>query len=472
MKKIILLGFILLLATQNIFAQISGVKTIPGDYPSITQALMQIQTVGISGPVFLELQNGYSSSGETFPIKIREYAGSAAYPLTISPAIDATDLSIFSTSSHSIIEFIGAYNVTIDGRPGRTGIERELSIRGLSTDNKVISFLDGAVSNTVTYCDVLSSVITSSEFDPDKNVVFFGRSTEPVPVGILLENSNNTLSDCNVVAFTSAYSVIYAKSISSDVINAGNNIINNEIRNFYSSGIQIGMNGGSNWNITGNSIYNLNSNISTGQYGIAFDPGATSVNNTISGNYIGGRASLAQGNPMISKGIFAIYVASASSVIIENNTIKNIRLEDNIGDPLLIGINIQGNTSAQIRSNHIGGSSEEDGIVMYGSNLNENQFVGIGAGGCFPVSIENNRISNITMQSTGPQVFIGIGYKEGANTTITGNQIDQVTATSTGNIVFSAISAFSPGGCPVPPQPAVFDQNLVHNITLSSDNDD
>ncbi|MBC7868360.1 MAG: hypothetical protein H7X88_12565 [Gloeobacteraceae cyanobacterium ES-bin-316] len=68
MRKIIhlsiipfLLNCIFLLPCLEAEAQVSGIKTIPGDYASITEAVQQIRTVGVSGPTYLELQAGYNS---------------------------------------------------------------------------------------------------------------------------------------------------------------------------------------------------------------------------------------------------------------------------------------------------------------------------------------------------------------------------------------------------------------------------
>ena len=134
MRKIIhlsiipfLLNCIFLLPCLEAVAQVSGVKTIPGDYASIAQAVQQIRTVGVSGPTYLELQAGYNSAAETFPIKIREIPGaSTTNSITISPATGVTGISLNSANSGATLELIGAYNIIIDGRPGRTGTARTI----------------------------------------------------------------------------------------------------------------------------------------------------------------------------------------------------------------------------------------------------------------------------------------------------------------------------------------------------------
>ena len=49
--------FILLLSFQKTVAQVSGVKTIPGDYTSINAAIQDIMLSGLTGNIILELQS-------------------------------------------------------------------------------------------------------------------------------------------------------------------------------------------------------------------------------------------------------------------------------------------------------------------------------------------------------------------------------------------------------------------------------
>jgi Secretion system C-terminal sorting domain len=483
MKKIIrrlLVSFLFVCfcswAFQEAAAQVSGVKTIPGDYASITQAVQQLRTVGISGPTFLELQAGYNSAVETFPIKIREIPGtSSVNKITISPAAGATGLSIIADNSEAMIEFIGAYNIIIDGRAGRTGSTRELTIRNNSTAGKVISFYDGAVDNAASYCIVEAAAIPA--IDPT-SLVYFGRSTEPIPDGVLLENTGNTISNCIIMGNNTGATVqfaIYAVRTSS-VQNAGNKIIGNEILNFL-RGIDIGQDGGSNWTINGNSFYNPNQN--NGSTVINFQPGPGSVNNTITGNFIGGQATQAGGGPWVDDShtadITGIIIA-AGSIVVENNVMQNFSLQGSGRPASFIGIDLK-EGAAQIRGNLFGGTNGANGTVLeagYGTS-----FSGIRSLSCFPVLVENNRMSNITMRSPDPlfsSYFKGILFRAGSGTVVTGNQVDQVMASGPGTFDFAAISVFpttypETAECAASPQPTVIDHNLINNITLSSDGD-
>ena len=476
MKNIFLFIAILLLVVQKLHAQVSGVKTIPGDYASITEAVQQIRTVGISGPTFLELQSGYNSAGETFPIKIREMPGSTVHTLTISPAAGATGISISSTSPGAVIELIGAYNIIIDGRPGRTGSARELTIRNNDIIvGKSISFLDGAVNNSVTYCKLESAGNSPQPFE--SGVVFFGRSTEPVPDDILLENVGNTVSNCFVESIYTSGAAFGAAGTFA-VQNAGNKIMGNEIVNFYSS-VNIWPDGGTNWTINGNSIYHLNPDVDPSGNIILFQPGPGSANNTISGNFLGGQAIQAGGGPWKivttdyhGLSIRAIFI-DAGSTIVENNVMQNFTITGGSGSVDFQGIQLRGG-AAQIRGNLIGGSSATNGITIDGDHVKT--FNGILSFVCSPVFIENNRMSNISVTGAAPTYFSGISFRAGSGTIVSGNQIDQVSTTSSAMINFVAINIFPTNSsqtaeCTASPQPPVIDRNLINNITLSSEQD-
>ncbi|MFI5130501.1 MAG: hypothetical protein ACHQFX_10940, partial [Chitinophagales bacterium] len=314
--RLAVLGFLFcfnsLLLPQNLQGQVSGVKTIPGDYNSITDAMSQIRIAGVSGPTFLELQPGYNSAVETYPITIRAIPGiSSTNSLTISPAAGVTGLSIITASSSPVINFIGAYNIIIDGRPGRAGTARELTILNNGVESNAVSFTDGAVDNAVRYC-----VLESSPLTLFNAVVYFGRSGEPLPVNIFFENSGNELSECAVRTINSSIA-IYSNG-GQDVYNTGNKIINNEIMDFRRHGIAM-FNFNSNWLITGNSFYSQGlvsaSDISIIHFGGAI-PG--SVNNTISGNFIGGQSLHAAGTKFNAEYVHGILLVDGS-FIVENN---------------------------------------------------------------------------------------------------------------------------------------------------------
>ena len=86
-----------------VLAQFSGTKTIGAsgaDYTSITAALASLSPLGVNGETFLELQNDYVSSGETFPIAVTAITGASAINrITIRPATGVTGSVITNTGN-------------------------------------------------------------------------------------------------------------------------------------------------------------------------------------------------------------------------------------------------------------------------------------------------------------------------------------------------------------------------------------
>src|SRR5262245_33938759 len=85
---------------------LAGLKSVgpTGDYTTLTAAIADIQSQGLSGPFTLELQSGYQSSSETFPINFSNLPGSsAANTLTVRPDGGATNLAIVSSTELAIL---------------------------------------------------------------------------------------------------------------------------------------------------------------------------------------------------------------------------------------------------------------------------------------------------------------------------------------------------------------------------------
>ena len=84
---------------------LSGTKTIPGDFPTLTAAVAAVQSNGLANAVILELQPGYTSASETFPIVLGNInCSSVLNTITIRPAAGASNLLINSTNNGSTID--------------------------------------------------------------------------------------------------------------------------------------------------------------------------------------------------------------------------------------------------------------------------------------------------------------------------------------------------------------------------------
>ncbi len=464
--------FFLFLPSSNTAAQVSGVKAIPGDYASITDAVAQIRITGVSGPTFLELQPGYNSASETFPIIIREMPGvHFINTLTISPASGATGLSIVSATNGPVIYLIGATGIIIDGRPGRSGTARELTIRNNANDAHAISFTDGAIDNIVRYCTVEGDTPPAPQATYSGGIIYFGPSLEPLPFNTLFENAANEVSNCIIRGINSPTAAILC--VANDAVrNLDNKIINNEI--IMSGGYGIALyNYNRNWTITGNSIYSPNG-LGLTDVGILFGQSApgSNINNTISGNFIGGTAPQAGGNKaLVFHSVHGIILYSGT-FIVENNVIQNFRIRMEGGQANFEGMRIFDNASVQISRNQIGGTTPSSNIQIDPGNfiLGTATIRGITNLSCLPVAITNNRISNILFFGYTTATFTGILHNGGDNLVIAGNLIDQISANGPGSVVYKAISLTPNPICPFSPNPsAEIDRNLINNITLTSD---
>ncbi len=463
-------------ANQNTIAQVSGVKTIPGDYNSITAALQQLSVTGVNGPTYLELQSNYNSAIETFPIVIKSIPGTSnTRPLTISPAAGATNLSIVSSTHEYVIELLGAHNIIIDGRPGRSGTSRGLTICNLYVPGYAIGFLDGSVSNKVTHCIIEGSSLAihnSRDGFPVGGTVVFGRSNEPLPVNILFENANNTLSDCKIASINGGVTAIYAGDDDA-VHNFNNTISNNEILNFGAYGI-LAAGVSSRWTVTGNSIYNQLPNSGMPQTGIRLNYDSQPSANTITGNFIGGQAAVAGGAKWEGQSITGISVQNGTHTI-ENNIIRNINISAATQAVSFAGILFSGE-GGTIRGNQIGGASLSNSITVTGPKFS---VVGIQSSFCYPVTITNNRIRYISAtqvgslpSSTTSNTNSFLGISAGPLAQLSGNEVDELTLTSTHDISFVFIRLFARNLCPQSspqPAPATVHTNRTHSLKITSE---
>ena len=290
-------------------------------------------------------QSGYSTSQGT-----SNYSSILIYP-TIE------GLTIGGNLNASLIDLIGADNVTIDGRVNATGAAKSLVLDNTSTgaSANTVRFFNSAENNTVKWC-----TLKGSETYSTMGVVYFSTSSSGNG------NTSNTITNNDITC--SAYNsvsnrplnAIYSYGTSgrenSSITISNNNIYNFLNPNVSSNGIQIS--GYSNsWTVSGNSLYETTTIVPTGAFTYQPIRVNTSTNNLISGNYIGGSAASCGGaaftvNANTTHYFCGIYVngGSGNPCIVQNNVIKNISytsVEDNPWDGIFINsgdVNVIGNT--------------------------------------------------------------------------------------------------------------------------------
>ncbi len=484
---------------HRLSAQVSGTKTIPGDYTTIGAAIADIQSSGLSGNVILELQQSYYWHNEFYPLTIPEsFPTGHNATVTIRPAAGATGVYVgtgflgggpMPTGDVPIFNIYGSYFI-LDGRPGGTGTSRELYIWSQAPEGSAIQFTNNASFNTVTYCNLLgiNDPLYSGSLGNKKGIVTFSPEG-PFPVGVLGGINNNTIENClfDGAIIWKPYNAIYAYG-NNDAPNVGNKILNNEIRNFTYAGINISPDGqGAGWTISGNSFYSNSPDYTYPEYAInIFHTGNVSGANIIEGNYIGGNAPQAAGK-WLGGPFFGIVCGTydgGDSVSVRNNVIKN--MEKINPDPYpsscyncdrfaAISItNSYGSNKVYCTGNFIGGGNTDYGIsVSAPATGGDADFYGILYNNCSSGGITQNTIQKISMTSAESSTFIGIKAYVINNVTIAENIIQQGNIISTGDVTVSPLFISDDHHevitCePSPAQPAVFDHNLINSITASS----
>ncbi len=421
----------------KISAQMTGVYTVGpgGDYATLTAAITALTSAGVgAGGVTFEINNTYVSTGETFPIVLPPITGaSASNPIRIWRANDGTATRIIAQGGAvPTIRVTGSY-YTFDGRTQGTGTARRISVRNTGTTAPAIAFENDARFNTFTYLNV-----QGRNADANSGVVVFG-------VGSVAGNDNNTLSNSIVTANAGVYPVngIYSQG-AAGILNDNNTLSNNQISDFTGRGIWVtDVGNGDSWTIDGNSVF-CTFAASTQQTGIDFVPGATSENNTISNNRVGGRSANGgtSGNPwqntsgLMFIGIRVRCATASFNTTITGNIVRNLELSSTAAYNAYGIIADLGSVAAAeflITNNTIGNAATPGlGISFAGNGF----FRGITtASSCeSPVQILNNVVGQITATNNGNNARIhGIAVDSRRRAYINQNTVRNLTVTQTAN---------------------------------------
>lgn len=497
----------LLISVQPAAAQLSGVRSIPGSYPSISAALADIQASGLSGHLILELRPNYRFQDEPgLPLVIPEsFPTSLNATVTIRPSIGASGIYVGTgvengitvppTGNVPIFDIYGSY-FNIDGRQGGVGTLRNLIIWSSGDEGTVIQFHNNAHDNRISYCHLTGTNNYANAFGPPaikKGVVTFNPEG-PFPLGVSGGIHDNTI-DHNLIegaiygggingpTISSPFFGIYANG-NVNAPNVNNKILDNDIINFTYSGIEIATDGpGASWEIKNNSFFSTLADYTYPQFAINMQQ-ATYRNGTniIEGNFIGGNAPLAAGkwNGGPYFGIVCNSFAGGDSVSVSNNVIKNIEKINPIPYPNLnpfnndaiAGISIT-NAGAPNKvncsNNFIGGPDGEYGIsVTANATGGDAYFYGILLNDCSNGTITQNTIQNIHLASVESSNFLGIKAIVFNDVNISGNTIQQLDIQSSGNVNINPIIITDEDPSLIPCNNPSLAAPTLHNNTITS----
>ena len=448
---------------NGLFAQLTGIKTIPTDYASVAAFVTDVNTQGVgAGGVTLNVPAGYT---ETLTGKITLTAtGTAANPITIQKSGTGVNPKLIAYVGTNMIPTItgdgffvidGGDYITIDG----LDLQESASNLDITTVMEFgyamtkASVTNGAQFNTIKNCTIsLSRLNNAAGIAPWHNGsmgiailnTLSSAAAVLTPTSAAGTNSNNTIIS-NTINGGNAGVVLIGFSAVSPAFDLGdwnNNIggssaaTGNTILNFggaaLASNPATGIFANNQWNlnVSYNTINNNNgsgvNHVSTlrGIFLNSSSPEASaSCNNNIVSIYGGGTTSQLSGIE-VALGIGG----TTNTVNVNNNNITGAYLTATTGT--FYGLYANGTTPATLNMNNnnihditysaaaLAGSGTVQGIYKSGLSLNSN--------------VNGNIVTNITRTGTTGGSTYGIYLASGYNTTANNNTISNFNINGTG----------------------------------------
>jgi hypothetical protein len=428
---------------------INGLTAVAGtSYPTLSAAISDLQSCGISQPIVLEIASGYTNELVSNTLTLPVVSGmSPTNTITIRPAVGVNAKTISSSVAGPTIDINAGDYWIVDGRPGGTGSldsANNLSIINSSTTTAgtAIQILNDATYNKVQYCNLKAS---------------YGSTTSGV-VNILGGTINVTGNDFNEITYNNinANTLCFNGVYSIGATNTNNNCIisSNNIYDFFSAtsatnGISISSNT-TDYTINNNSIFQTASRTYTsGNTHTGISISNSSGNNfTVNNNYIGGSTGNCGGTAWTLAGTIAnrfrgvsIAVGTNSASNFQGNTIANINFASSSGAYTFGGpwcgiyLNAGNANIGSVTGNTIGSSSGTGSItasITSTGGISSGIFVETTTG---TVNISNNTIGSINVTGSSVSIlhgFTGISTTAVTNLTINNNLIG---STSTSNSI-------------------------------------
>ena len=505
---------LMLLSTTNLMAQLTGTKTIPGDYATVSAAVTALNTQGVgTGGVTFSVASGYTES-TTAPIIITA-TGTAANPIVFqksgtgaNPVITRTDAgtinsTILGSQADAIIIFDGSDFITFNGinlsasvaSSTTTGIEYGYYLRkasgtngckNLTITNSTITMNRGTAGVTTGIMssnnDALSTTTTATGITVTaiggrhENISFTNNTILDCQTGIYVRGfndvspfdfydnnfniNNNTIQRLSGVSTSTSYGVymIYYENV-----NANNNVINNMANGgvagsaliyglmFSTSSDHGALNANNN---------NINLTTTTGSKYSIYSSGSSNTGSiNINGNTLGYGA----GSTGSTYGIYRFGTAATANM--NNNTISTFTQTSGI----FYGIYNTGNGTTSgntIAGYTMGGTSSQypyyfsnTSMTIFGNTMTNINYTGTGTffgyfigSGVASASFYNNTASNITCAGTTYGIYAS--FPAGMN--VFNNSITGLTTTGAANL--SGI--YLTGGSGI-----VFNRNKIANLT-------
>lgn len=406
LKRLFLILLIVIVIQGNSSAGTVSLNNSGFIYNNIEDAYNAIPGT-FTGNQIIEINSGYLSSAELFPITLNQKTNSGINnTITIRPAAGNTNLSINCNINDAAFVISGADYIIIDGRAGGVGSVNSMTVTNTNTGLTQGCFLisNGGNNNIIRYVHCNGFGIGSINGGRTINI---GQST-----ALLGGNNNNTIENCVVNHGRRGIQVFGTTGI---IANEGTIIRNNIVKNSSSIGILIGSDTKENI-VEGNEIFNddptivgSGSNRAINIQGVGNNyVTRNKIHNLAFGSYqtattIGDLGIIVIPQPLTMPG------SNITNVDISNNFIS---LKDNVAASLITGIIIT-NTSnallpytANVHHNtcYIGGTSTGSDIVTSCFNIEILEPASV-------INFKNNIGINKRTGGTGATLHLGL-YNE------------------------------------------------------------
>lgn len=346
--RLILPIILLIISFGESYSQLSGTYTVGSaqTYASLTNnsgIFEAINNYGLSGNLIINISSNLSEIGTHSLNQWIEF-GSGGYYVLIKPQ-NSNNKIITGNSSSALIRFNGCDRVQINGNYNNdTGINvtKSLRFKNYNSNSPVFLFINDASYNLLTNL-IIEGCDTNQYNVADRGgvVVFSGTNG-------ITGNDFNIIKYCDIrdmgdVSSYPAYSIVsYSSVTNASLYNSDNQIVDNNIYNFwadgkYCGGIVLTLGSGNNWVIKDNSFYQTSDRISSSSFNAGWNVifiNSTGINNcTIINNYIGGNSPQLIGNPWrassnayLQMACIRAFVGSNLFSNIQGNRIGNISL--------------------------------------------------------------------------------------------------------------------------------------------------
>ena len=232
-QKLVFLTLLMLFASNSLFAQLTGTKTIGtlGTYTSLELAVADLNTfgVGAGGVIFEFIPNSGANYTEA-PVGnviITTTTGTLTNTILFRPSATVGTVSINASLGFGLVVLDAADYVTFDGRVASTGAAKKITLTNTNVNGSSVLFRNGASNNKFVNVNMKSRNTATGS-----GVVSFTTSATGA-------NTDNLLDNCELSgdAGGNPTNVIYSVGSVAPNNNTNNTVRNCLIYDYFQAGI-------------------------------------------------------------------------------------------------------------------------------------------------------------------------------------------------------------------------------------------